>query len=126
MESWFHCFFLHSYQAARFLASHSLKQPPCHLWLGCLSGAAVILSIFSCTWLKLYICSKITELRKSCLPAAPSGKRHPEEQLIMDPMIFQSHCDCTGRFNQLSHRCDSQWIPFVSLIIRMNAHRKLI
>ena len=119
-----HCSFLNAYQAALFLGS--LKQPICHLWLGCLSSAALILSIFRCTCLKSYISSKIPELWGICCLLLPQGKQPLQGQLIMDTTIFQSCCDCACRFNQLRCRRNSQWIPFVSLIIRMNTYRKLI
>lgn len=120
----FHCSFLNAYHAALFL--ESLKQPICHLWLDCLSGAALILSIFCCTCLKSYISSKIPELWRICCLLLPQGKQPLQGQHIMDATIFQSRCDCACSFNQLRCRRNSQWIPFVSLIIRINTHRKLI
>lgn len=90
----------------------TLIQLPCSLlpsgaatllfttWLS--FGAALILSIFSCTWLKLYRCSKITELRKICLPAAPEGLRPPQERLIMDAVTFQAHGGCRAALLRLA------------------------
>lgn len=66
-----HCSFLNAHQAALFLASLKAAILLFMAWLS--FGAALILSVFSCTWLKLYRRSKITELRKIRLPAAPAG-----------------------------------------------------
>lgn len=98
----------------------SQKLPHYHLWLGCLSSAALILSVFCCTWLQLCRCSKITELGTSCLPAAPARQTVSEEQLIMGAMLFQSRCDGAHRLNPPHHRRNSQSIPFASLITRMS------
>jgi hypothetical protein len=87
----------------------SLKQPRCHLWLGCLSSAALIPSIFFCTWLKcVYAIKSLDWGRAACL-LLPQGKQYPEGQPIMDE-IFQSRCDGAHRFNQLRSRRNSRWI----------------
>lgn len=120
-----HCSFLNTYQAALFLPA-GLSETAMLSFMAWLPFRCCPYSKYFLLHLAEIVYNAVKSLnrgRSACL-FLPQGKQHPEEQLIMDPVIFQSHCDRAGRFNQLPHTRNSQWIPFVSLIIRMNTHRK--
>lgn len=92
------------------------KQPSCYLWLGYLS-VLLLFWVFSLAlgWNCIDAVKSLNWGRSACL-LLPQGQRHPEEQLMVDARIFQSHCGCAGGFNPPRRRCASQW----SLLFRLS------